>query len=60
MTLPNGSLLPASGDDRGSLLCTLEVVACSRLQFAEVVRAVVGHGVALKPGPQIFHWIEVW
>lgn len=60
VTSPQRSLLPAGGDDRGSLLCTLEVVACSRLQFAEVVRTVVGHGVTLEPGPQILHWIEVW
>ena len=41
-------------------MCAFEVVACSRLQFVEVVGAVVGHGVALEPGPQIFHRIEVW
>lgn len=60
MTSPQGSLLPASCDDGGALLCTLEVVACSRLQFAEVVGAVVGHSVTLEPSPQILHRIEVW
>lgn len=39
---------------------TLEFVACGHLQFAQVVGAVVGQGMAFEPGPQIFHRIEVW
>ncbi len=37
----------------------LELVACRRLQLAQVVGAVVGHRVPLEPGPQVLHWIEV-
>lgn len=59
MTLPQRGLHPASGDDRRALLSTLEFVAGRRLQFAEVVRAVVGQCVSLEPGPQIFHGIQV-
>ena len=59
MTLPQLGLHPASGDDRRALLSTLEFVAGSRFQFAEVVRAVIGPCVSLEPGPQIFHGMEV-
>ena len=59
MTSPQRSLHPASGNDRGSFLGALEPVACGRMQFAQVVGAVVGHRVALEPGPQIFDRIEV-
>ena len=59
MTSPQRSLHPASGNDRRSFLGALEPVACGRMQFAQVVGAVVGHRVALEPGPQIFDWIEV-
>ena len=59
MTSPQICLGPASGDDRGSFLRTLELVACGRLQLAQVVGAVVGHRVPLEPGPQVLHWIEV-
>jgi len=40
-------------------LPTLELVACRRLQLAQVVGAVVGHRLPLEPGPQVLHWIEV-
>ena len=59
MTSPQRSLHPASGNDRGSFLGALESVACGRMQFAQVVGAVVGHRVALEPGPQIVDRIEV-
>ena len=59
MTSPQICLGPASCDDRGTLLRTLELVACGRLQLAQVVRAVVGHGMTLGPSPQVFHRIEV-
>src|SRR5664279_2769193 len=59
MTSPQRSLHPASGNDRGSFLGALEPVACGHLQLAQVVGAVVGHLVALEPGPQRFDRIEV-
>lgn len=59
MTLPQRGLHPTSGDDRRALLSTLKFVACRSLQFTEVVRAVIGQCVSLKPGPQIFHRIQV-
>lgn len=48
MTSPQRSLLPASGDDRGALLCALELVAGGGVQLAQVVGAVVGQGM-LRP-----------
>src|ERR1035437_8577250 len=59
MTSPQRSLHPASGNDRGSFLGALELVACGRMQLAQVVGAVVGYRVALEPSPQIFDRIEV-
>jgi len=59
MTSPKRSLYPASGDDRGSLLCALELVARGGVQFGEVVGAVVGECMALEPGPQVFDGIEI-
>ena len=59
MTSPEGSLPPASGDDRRALLGARELVARGGVQLAEVVGTVVGQCVALEPGPQIFHRIEV-
>ena len=53
MTSPQICLRPASGDDRGTLLSAFELVACGRLQLAQVVGAVIGHGVTLEPCPQI-------
>src|ERR1035437_5871108 len=53
------SLHPASGNDRRSFLGALELVACGRMQLAQVVGAVVGHRVALEPSSQIFDRIEV-
>ena len=60
MISPQIGLLPASSNDGRSVLCALELVACGRLQRAQVVGAVVGHGMAFEPGPQILHGIEVW
>ena len=59
MTSPQRSLLPARGDDRGPFLCALELVAGGDMQFGEVVGAVVGQRIALEPGPQVFHGIEI-
>jgi hypothetical protein len=59
MTSPQRSLHPASGDDRRSLLSALELVAGARMQFAEIVGAVVGQRVALQPGPQVFDRVHV-
>lgn len=60
MTSPQINLCPARSNDGSLLLRTLELVACGRLQFAQVVGAVVGQGMAFEPRPQIFHRIEVW
>jgi len=54
MTSPQSSLCSASGDDRGSLLCALELVARGDVQLAQVVGAVVRHGVAFEPGPKVW------
>ena len=59
MTLPEGSLLPARSDDRGSFLCAFELVACGGMQFSQVVGAVIGQSMALEPGPQVFDWIQI-
>ena len=59
MTSPQGSLHPASGDDRRALLSALEFVACGRVQFAQVVGAVVGQRMSLEPGPQVLDRIHV-
>ena len=37
----------------------LEFVACARMQFAQIVGAVVGQRVSLEPRPQIFDRVEV-
>lgn len=59
MTLPKGSLLPAGSDDGGKLLRALELVARGAVKLGQVVGAVVGQGVALEPGPQVLHVIDV-
>src|ERR1700740_1323392 len=59
MTLPQRSLHPASGNDRGALLGALELVARSDVQLGKIARAVVGQGVSLEPRPQVLHWIEI-
>ena len=59
MTSPQRSLHPASGNDRGALLGALEFVARCDLQLAEVVGTVIGHGMALEPGPQVFDRVHV-
>ena len=59
MTSPQRSLRPARGNDRGSLLGALELVAGGGMQLAEVVGAEVGQGVALESGPQILDRIQV-
>lgn len=59
MTSPKRSLHPASGNDRGTFLSALELVARGQLQFAQIVGTAVGHGVSFEPGPQAFHGIQV-
>ena len=59
MTSPKGSLFPASGDDRRTLLSALELVACRRVQLAQSVGAVVGQGMTFEPGPQVLDGIHV-
>lgn len=59
MTSPQRSLFPASGDDQGALLCTLELVARSGLQLVEVVWAIVRQRMPLEPGLQIFDRVHV-
>ena len=59
MTSPQGSLHPASGDDRRALLGALELVACGRVQFAQVVGTVVGQRMALEPSPQVLDRVHV-
>lgn len=59
MTLPEPSLHPASGDDRMTLLDTLEFVARRRVQLAQMVGLVVGHRMSLQPDPQVFDRIHV-
>ena len=49
MTSPEGSVPPASGDDRRALLGALELVTRGGVQFAEVVGTVVGQCAALEP-----------
>ena len=59
MTLPKGSLHPASSNDRRALLSALEFVACVRVQFAQIVGTVVGQRVSFEPRPQIFDGVDV-
>ena len=59
MTLPECSLHPASGNDRGPLLRALEFVAFGHAQLAEIVGTVVGRRVSLDPSPKILDRIEV-
>jgi hypothetical protein len=59
MTSPQRSLHPASGDDRGSLLSTLELVARGRMQLAQIVGTVVGQRMPFEPGPQVLHGVQV-
>ena len=58
MTLPKRSLHPASGNNRGAFLRTLELVARAGMQFAEIRRAVIGQRMTLKPSPQILDRIQ--
>ncbi len=58
MTSPQSSLDPASGNDRRALFSTLELVACSHVQQAQVVVAIIGQSMLLEPGP-ILHGIHV-
>ena len=59
MTSPQRSLHPACGDDRGAILRALELVARGRVQLAQVVGTVVGKSMALEPGPQVLHRVQV-
>src|SRR3974377_200186 len=58
-TSPQAGLNPASCDDRGTALGALELVACGDVEFVEVGGTEVGQGMALEPGPQELHRIEV-
>src|SRR5438445_10639866 len=60
MTLPQGSLHPASSDYRGPLLCALEFVARGDMQLAQIAGTVVGESMSFEPCPQIFDGIQVW
>src|ERR1019366_1095074 len=59
MTLPKGSLLPTSGDDRRAFLCAPELVAGGGMQLGKIVGAVVGQRMTLEPSPEVFDRIEV-
>lgn len=58
MASPESSLHPASGDDRRSFLSALEFVARGRMQFAQVVGAIVGQRMSFEPGPQVLDRIH--
>ncbi len=59
MTSGERSLLTAGGNDRGSLLCTLELVVCGGVQLAEGGWEIVGQGMVFEPGPQLLYWLDV-
>lgn len=59
MTLPERSLHPAGGDDRGALLRTLELAARRGVQLGKVVGAIVDQGMTLEPCPEVLHWIQI-
>ena len=59
MTSPQRSLHPTSSDNRRALLSTLEFVARSRVQLAQIVGTVVGQSMAFEPGPQVLDRIHV-
>ena len=40
-------------------LATLELGSGGRLEFLQRPRAEVGQGVALEPGPEIFHRVQI-
>jgi hypothetical protein len=52
-------LHPASGNDRGPLLSSLELVACSGVQLAQIVGTLVGQRVSLEPRLQVFDGVKV-
>ncbi len=53
MTLKQAGLLPTGRNDIRAMLGAFELVAGSRLQLGEIVRAEVRQCLALEPGPQI-------
>ena len=59
MTSQQRGMHPASGNDRRALFSALEFVACGRVQFAQLIGAVVGQRMAFEPGPQILDRIQV-
>lgn len=59
MTSPQLRLFPARGDDRRTMLRTLERVASRGLQLGEVVGTVVCQCVPLEPGPQVFDGVQI-
>ena len=59
MTLKQTGLLPTSCNDIRTVLGTFELVAGSRLQLGEIVRAEVRQGMTLEPSPQIFDRIQI-
>lgn len=59
MTLKQFGLCPTCSYDGRSFLGAPEFVSSGSLEFAKVVRAVVGQSVALEPSPKVFDWIQV-
>lgn len=63
VTSTESSLNPARGDDRRltseRFLGALELGARGGVEFIEIGRAEVGQRVALEPGPEVLHWLEV-
>src|SRR5487761_2661513 len=59
MTLKQAGLLPTGRNYIRAMLGAFELVAGSRLQLGEIVRAEVRQCMALEPGPQIFDWVQV-
>lgn len=59
MTLKQTGLHPTSRNDIRTKLGTLELVAGSRLQLGQIVRAEVRQCMTFEPGPQIFDRVQV-
>ena len=59
MTLKQTGLLPTSCNDIRAMLGAFELVAGSRLQLGEIVRAEVRLCMTLEPSPQIFDRIQI-
>ena len=59
MTLKQTGLHPTRRNDVRAMLGALELVAGSRLQLGEIVRAEVRQRMTFEPSPQIFDRIQV-